>query len=79
MNVPSSEAEAKYNELIKEAFLVNNEGTKVEGDAFNADVVKAAASNEYPVFVASVDGKTKYIMALHGAGLGDRYGDIFFG
>ncbi|WP_459190035.1 NADH:ubiquinone reductase (Na(+)-transporting) subunit C [Parabacteroides sp. APC149_11_2_Y6] len=69
VNVPSSEAEAKYNELIKEAFLVNNEGTKVEGDAFNADVVKAAASNEYPVFVASVDGKTKYIMALHGAGL----------
>lgn len=69
VNVSSSEAEAKYNELIKEAFMVNQDGQKVEGDAFSADVVKAAAKHEYPVFVASVDGQTKYIMALHGAGL----------
>lgn len=69
VNVPASEAEAKYSELIKEAFLVNNEGKKVEGNAFNANVVKAAANHEYPIFVATVDGKTKYIMALHGAGL----------
>lgn len=65
----SSEAEAKYNELIKDAFLVNENGEKIEGDAFGVDVVKAAAEHQYPVYVASVDGKTKYIMALHGAGL----------
>ncbi|MDH6358312.1 NADH:ubiquinone reductase (Na(+)-transporting) subunit C [Parabacteroides sp. PF5-9] len=62
-------AESKYNELIKEAFLVNDKGEKVEGDAFAADVVKAFAANQYPVFVANVDGQTKYIMALQGAGL----------
>lgn len=69
VTVPASEAEAKYNELIKEAFLVNENGEKVEGDAFSADVVKAAAEHEYPVFIANVDGETKYILALHGAGL----------
>ena len=67
--VSSNEAEAKYNDLIKEAFLVNENGEKVEGDAFAADVVKAASEHKYPVFVANVDGQTKYIMALHGAGL----------
>lgn len=62
-------AEAKYNELIKEAFLVNDKGQKVDGDAFAADPVKSFAENLYPVFVANIDGKPKYIMALHGAGL----------
>ena len=67
--VSASEAEAKYNELIKEAFLVNEKGEKVEGDAFQTDVVKAASEHTYPVFLANVDGQTKYIMALQGAGL----------
>ena len=43
VTVPANEAEAKYSELIKEAFLVNENGEKVEGDAFAADVVKAVA------------------------------------
>ncbi|WP_455640697.1 NADH:ubiquinone reductase (Na(+)-transporting) subunit C [Parabacteroides sp.] len=69
VSVPANQAEAKYNELIKEAFLVNQEGQKVEGDAFASDVVKDFAENRFPVFVANVDGETKYIMALSGAGL----------
>ena len=63
VSVPASEAETKYNELIKDAFLVNENGEKVEGDAFTA------TPEQHPVFVANVDGKTKYIMALSGAGL----------
>lgn len=69
VQVPAKDAEAKYNELIKDAFLVNENGEKVEGNAFTADVVKAASEHTYPVFVADVKGETKYIMALHGAGL----------
>jgi len=69
VNVTADEAEARYNELIKEAYMVNDKGQKVDGDAFSADPVKAFAENTYPVFEANVDGKTKYIMALHGAGL----------
>lgn len=63
VSVPANEAEAKYNELIKDAFLVNENGQKVEGDAFTAE------PSQHPVFVADVDGQTKYIMALYGAGL----------
>lgn len=69
VDVTAAGAEAKYKELIKEAFLVNDQGEKMEGDAFGADVVKAFAQKQYPVFVATVDGQTKYILALAGSGL----------
>jgi len=69
VNVKANEAEAKYKELVKEAYLVNADGQKVDGDAFEADVVKAETKGEYPVFVATVDGQTKYVMALQGKGL----------
>jgi Na+-transporting NADH:ubiquinone oxidoreductase subunit C len=69
VHVPAEEAEAGYNNLIKEAFLVNDKGEKVEGDAFGADVAKSFGQRLYPVFVASVDGQAKYIMAMQGSGL----------
>lgn len=66
VSVPANEAEAKFNELIGDnAFMIDANGAKV-GDAknaFNGDI------EGYPVFVATVDGQKKYIMALHGAGL----------
>ncbi len=65
VNVPANEAEAKYNELIKDAYLLNENGEKI-GDAAEAF---AGEKDGFPVFVATVDGQTKYIMALHGAGL----------
>lgn len=64
--VPAGEAEAKYKELIKDAFLINADGEKV-GDAQAA--FAGVKDGAYPVFVADIDGQTKYIMALHGAGL----------
>jgi Na+-transporting NADH:ubiquinone oxidoreductase subunit C len=67
--VSGDETEAKYHELIKESFLVNDKGQKVDGDAFAADASKMEAENTYPVFVANVDGQTKYILAMYGSGL----------
>lgn len=64
--VPANEAEAKYNELITDAFLINANGEKV-GDA--AAAFAGSEADAYPIFVATVDGQTKYIMAMHGAGL----------
>jgi Na+-transporting NADH:ubiquinone oxidoreductase subunit C len=69
INVPASETKAKYNELIQDAFLVNAAGERIDGDAFAADVAKSFADGAYPVFVANVNGETKYILALYGAGL----------
>ncbi len=66
VSVPAGEAEAKYNELIKDAFLIDANGEKV-GDAQAA--FAGSEADSYPVFVANIDGQTKYIMALHGAGL----------
>ena len=65
VTVAANEAEAKYNELITDAFLIDENGQKV-GDAAEAFAGEKAG---YPVFVATVDGQTKYIMALNGAGL----------
>ncbi|MDR2469698.1 MAG: NADH:ubiquinone reductase (Na(+)-transporting) subunit C [Tannerella sp.] len=69
IRVAAGEAKATYDQLIKEAFLVNRQGERVEGDAFAADASKATAGDAYPVFVANVKGETKYILALYGAGL----------
>ena len=51
VSVPANEAKAKYGELIKEAFLVNENGEKVEGDAFTA------TADQHPVYVANVNGE----------------------
>jgi Na+-transporting NADH:ubiquinone oxidoreductase subunit C len=69
VSIAGAEIEKKYNELIKEAFLVNEKGQKVSGDAFTVDAAKMLAEHTYPVFVAHVSGQTKYIMAMYGAGL----------
>ncbi|MDR0536835.1 MAG: NADH:ubiquinone reductase (Na(+)-transporting) subunit C [Tannerellaceae bacterium] len=69
VRVTAKEAKQKYNELIKDAFFVDAQGHKTDGDAFAEDVAKAFERNVYPVFIAGIDGQTKYIMALSGAGL----------
>lgn len=69
VSVSGDETEATYNELIKESFLVDDKGQKVEGDAFAVDASKMFVENKYPVFVANVDGQTKYILAMYGTGL----------
>ncbi|MDR1357070.1 MAG: NADH:ubiquinone reductase (Na(+)-transporting) subunit C [Tannerellaceae bacterium] len=69
VQVPANEAKAKYNELIKDAFIVNEQGERIEGDAFAADAAKAFEQHAYPVFIAQADGQTKYIMTLSGSGL----------
>ena len=69
INVSDAETEAKYNELIKESFLVNNKGQRVDGDAFLVEASSMIEQNKFPVFVANINGQTKYIMALSGTGL----------
>ncbi|GHU55491.1 Na(+)-translocating NADH-quinone reductase subunit C [Bacteroidia bacterium] len=68
VDVKANEAEAKFNELIEDAFLVDDNGNKVEGDAFEANATKTFAAHKYPVFVANIDGQKKYVMTLQGAG-----------
>lgn len=69
VSVSGDQTETKYNELIKESFLVNSQGQKVDGDAFTADASKMFAENTFPVYVANIDAQMKYIMAMYGSGL----------
>ena len=62
-----------FNKYIKEQFILNMNGEKVEGNAFDIDIAKEykqkAEKRNLPVFVADVDGQTKYILPIYGAGL----------
>ena len=66
---------ATYHAVIKEAFLIDkdgqivpdSEGTDVQDKAFTKDLAEIGDGTA-PVFVADVDGATKYILGLHGAG-----------
>ncbi|MDD6210973.1 MAG: NADH:ubiquinone reductase (Na(+)-transporting) subunit C [Bacteroidales bacterium] len=75
VNVTSTAADAKniYDKLIKESFIVNSKGEKVEGNAFDVDMAAQLAEPEdkrlYPVFEADIDGSVKYVLALRGSGL----------
>jgi Na+-transporting NADH:ubiquinone oxidoreductase subunit C len=69
VSVSGNETERKYKELIKESFLVNDKGERITGDAFAVDAAKMFSENTYPVFVAHIDGGTKYVLAMHGMGL----------
>ncbi len=67
----------KYNSTITDAYLVDVSGNIVEGSngttetspAFSAELSKLASSTQFPVFVANIDGATKYVLGLYGKGL----------
>lgn len=75
VNISSTaeESKTKFEEYIKDQFIVNSKGEKVEGDAFAVDLAKQAKKpcNEklLPVFVANIDGSIKYILPIYGNGL----------
>lgn len=76
INASPKEAEAKYAELIKDAYLIKADGTKVQGSegllptdaAFRTDIAKSG-EDELPVFVANVEGKVVYVIPMTGKGL----------
>lgn len=62
-----------FNKYIKEQFVLNSRGERLTGSAFDVDVQKQynlpVEERKLPVFVAKVDGATKYILPIYGAGL----------
>lgn len=71
IDATTAEAENIYRDLVKNAYLITPEGTKVEGsEGIEAtDPAFSASDLELPVFEADVDGSKKYIIPMHGAGL----------
>jgi Na+-transporting NADH:ubiquinone oxidoreductase subunit C len=76
IDVNPNEAETKYNELIKNAYLINPDGSKIEGSegtettdpAFTTDIAKDK-SKGLPVFEAEIYGVKKYVIPMAGKGL----------
>lgn len=76
MEVPASEAKEKFSQLIVNAYLVGEDGNKIEGSegvgmddpAFQTDIARDA-SGGLPVFEANIDGSIKYIIPMSGTGL----------
>lgn len=65
--------ENEYAKYIVEAFLVNANGIKTDGDAFNVDLKAELKKPEkerlLPVFVCNNNGNRQYIFPVRGAGL----------
>jgi len=66
-------AEQIYNEKIVNTYLINSRGEKTEGDAFTTNMKKEHSKpvkdRVLPVFECQIEGSTKYILPLYGAGL----------
>ena len=65
------DADAEYNKYVKGDMLMNVDGTLTENtDGFSISYEKEAKeNNRLHVFVCDVDGETKYVVPVYGAGL----------
>ena len=73
VDVTNAQAETEYEKLISNSFVIDVNGNQTEGNAFDTELVaelaKPESERKYPVFVATINGEQKYILAMRGAGL----------
>ena len=72
LNIKNVEdADAEYKKYVKGDMLMNVDGTLTEntGDFVTNYEKKAKEENRLHVFVCEVDGQTKYVVPVYGAGL----------
>lgn len=76
VDTEGQDAEAVFHEYIKQQLVLNSEGGIIENPAapaFEIEVKKQLSlpleKRNLPLYVAEVDGQTKYIISLYGAGL----------
>lgn len=69
-------AEVLYNNYVKEAFVLNENGEVIESEnAFQVDLKKElrkpAKDQFFPIYIAEIEGEKYYIVPLQGKGLWD--------
>lgn len=76
VNLEGQDAAALYDKYIVKEQVINTKAevlSEVKGDAFKLDYIKELAKpaeeRKLPLYIANVDGVTKYIIPLRGAGL----------
>lgn len=73
----ADDAEAVYAATITEAYLIDREGNIIPGTegtgandpAFQARIDRLLTADQFPVFIATIDGEKKHIVEAYGAGL----------
>ena len=70
------ESEVLYNQYVKEALALNENGDVMETvDAFKVDLKKelrkSAKDQSYPLYIAEIEGEKFFIIPLYGKGLWD--------
>jgi Na+-transporting NADH:ubiquinone oxidoreductase subunit C len=76
IDVSANEAQAKYDELVMNAYLIDHEGNRIEGTegttpadpAFSTEPGNEDAQG-LPVYEAEVEGVQVYIIPMRGTGL----------
>ena len=76
LDLAKQDVSALYDKYIVKELVINSKAeiiSEVRGDAFIIDVVKEnakpLAERQLPLYVAEIDGQTKYIINVNGAGL----------
>ncbi|MDD2284148.1 MAG: NADH:ubiquinone reductase (Na(+)-transporting) subunit C [Paludibacter sp.] len=76
VNLEGQDAAALYDKYIVKELVINARAevlSEAKGDAFKLDYIKELAKpigdRKLPLYIAEVDGATKYIIPLRGAGL----------
>jgi len=67
-------ADELFNKKVLKSYIVNSKGEIKKGDAFNIDMKKEKQEKDLekrslPVYEFSIDGDTKYVFPMYGAGL----------
>lgn len=66
--VEYDDAEAAYNQHVKAEQLLNADGT-VQAETGGFAVDNSAVGEQLPLYLCEVNGETKYVLPLYGAGL----------
>jgi len=71
--VPDGQIGDEFNRCIVSQIVVNQNGDSIGNNAFAIDVAAQsklpAAERQLPLYVCKIDGSTKYIIPMYGAGL----------
>jgi len=86
IDLTREQSAVEFANYIKKGILIDDKGAVVEeatgsdienSAAFKADVKHAISKKQYPIFVAEVEGKTYYVVPLHGMGMwSDIWGNV---
>lgn len=72
LTVSRDDAKENFNKFITEQIVLNEKGEKVDGIAFDIDILKeykSGGQKNFPIFIYENNGTKKYIIPLVGKGL----------